>query len=209
MDKLPAIEFLRSVLLVEKKTLPPNIMRVQKSRQAAKPPAPVAVAAPKPTSPIEEPMPDLDAAYISDDDDVEATPPSPRSWSSRRVITQQHQDERDKLHRISFVAAHNPYLAIKENRPTRGLGGVNVNLQLSEWAYAQHISGEVIDDDTGEQLEYRKIVSPLVPSLGLLSNCIVKLSSCFNNSVGGGELGNGNGVVFEFHIVGHPLCTCG
>ena len=155
MDKLTAIEFLRSVILGEKKTLPPNIMQVQEARQAAMPPDPIAVAAPKPNAPIEEPMPDLDAAYISDDEDGEATPPIPRSRCSRRVLVQQHQGERYKLYRIAFLVAQNPYLTIKYNRPTRGLGGANVHLQLSERAYAQHIAGAVIVDDTGEQPKYQ------------------------------------------------------
>ena len=99
-------------------------------------------------------MPDLDAAYISDDEDGEATPPRPIAWRSRRVLAQKHQDERDKLHRIAFLAAQSTDLTIKDNRPTRGLGGANVKLQLSERAYNQHVSGAVIDDDTGKQLEY-------------------------------------------------------
>ena len=158
MGELTAIEFLRSVLLGEKKKLPPNSMQVLKTRQAAMPTDLIAVAAPKPTDPIEDPMPELDAAYISDDEDGEATPPSPKSRLSRRVITQQHQDEGDKLHRIAFLAAINPDLTIKDNRPTQGLGGANVHLQLSERAYDQHIAGAVIDDDSGEQLEYQDLV---------------------------------------------------
>ena len=64
MDELNAVELIHSVLLGEKKTLPPKSMQMQKYRQSAMPPALVAVAAPKPTSPIEEPIPDLYAAYI-------------------------------------------------------------------------------------------------------------------------------------------------
>ena len=63
MDKLTTIELLRSVLLGDNKTLPPNIMQMQKSKQAAIPLVTITVAAPKPTSPIEKPIPDLDAAY--------------------------------------------------------------------------------------------------------------------------------------------------
>ena len=86
MDELIAIELLRSVLLVENTTLPPNIIHMQKARQAAMSPALIAVASPKPTSPIEEPIPDLDAAYISDYEDGEAIPPRPRARHIRRVI---------------------------------------------------------------------------------------------------------------------------
>ena len=86
MDELTAIELLRSLLLEEKTTLPPNSMQMQKARQAAMPPAPIAVAAPNPTAPIEEPIPDLDAAYISDYEDGEAIPPRPRARHIRRVI---------------------------------------------------------------------------------------------------------------------------
>ena len=86
MEELATIELLSSVLLEEKTTLPPNSMQIQKDRQAAMPPAPIAVAAPKPTTPIEEPIPDLDASYISYDKDGKATPPRPRTWRSRKVI---------------------------------------------------------------------------------------------------------------------------
>ena len=78
----------------------------------------IAVAAPKPTAPIEELIPDLDASYISDDEYGKATPPRPRAWYSRRVVAQQHQDERDKLHCIAFLAAQNLDLTIKDKRPT-------------------------------------------------------------------------------------------
>ena len=118
-------------------------MQVQKSRQAAMPPSPVAVAAPKPYAPIEEPMPVLEAAYISDDEDGKATPPRPRARRSRRVLAQQHQDERNKLHRIAFLDAQNPDLTIKDSRPTRGLGGANVNFQLSKRAYAMEFHGVI------------------------------------------------------------------
>ena len=63
-------------------------MQMQKDRQAAMPQDPIAVAAPYPTDHIEEPIPDMDAAYISDDEDGEATPPLPRARRSRRVIAQ-------------------------------------------------------------------------------------------------------------------------
>ena len=123
------------------------------------PPSPISVAAPKPTVPIEEPIPYLGADYISDNEADNATPPRPRARRSRRVIAQQHQYEGDKLNRIAFLAALNPYLAIKDNRPTRGVGGANIHLQLSERAYAQHIAGAVINDDTGEKLEYRDLIN--------------------------------------------------
>ena len=117
MEKLTTIELLRSVLLGEKTTFPPNSMQMQKSIHAAMPPAPIAVAAPKPTAPIAEPIPDLDAAYMSYNEDGNATPPRPKARRSRRVITQKHQDECNKLHRNAFLAALNPDLKIKENRP--------------------------------------------------------------------------------------------
>ena len=182
MDKLTSIELLRSVLLGEKQTPPPNIMQIQKARQAAMPPNPIAVAAPKPTFPIEDLITDLDAAYISDDEDGESTPPLPRSRHSRRVIAQKHQDEREKLHRIAFLAAQNQDLTIKDNIPTLGLGGANVHLQLSKWVYAQHITGAVIDHDTGGKIEYQDLVkkekcrdtwiNPLSNELGRLAQGI-------------------------------------
>ena len=158
MDKLATIELLRSELLGEKMTLPPNSMQTQKARQSAIPLSLIAVAAPKPTAPIEDPIPDLDAAYISDDGGCKATPPRTRARRSRRRIAQKHQDEYNKIHRIAFLAALNLDLTIKENRPTQGLVGANLHLQLSEQAYAQHIVGAVIDNYTGEQLEYQDLV---------------------------------------------------
>ena len=64
----------------------------------------------------------------------------------------------NKLHRIPFLAALNPDLTIKDDRPTRGLGVANVHLQMSERAYAQHIAGAVIENDTVEQLDYQDLV---------------------------------------------------
>ena len=86
----------------------------------------------------------------------ESTPP--RARRSRRVIAQKHQDEGDKFHRIAFLAALNPDITIKDNRPNRGLGGANVHLQLIKRVYAQHVAGAVIDNDTGEQLKYRDLI---------------------------------------------------
>ena len=54
----------------------------------------------------------------------------------------------------AWLERQTPYLTIKDTRPTRDLGGANVNLQLSKQAYTQHIAGAVIDNDTGEQLKY-------------------------------------------------------
>ena len=157
-------------------------MQIQKDRQAAIPPALIAVDAPKPTAPIEYPIPDLDAAYISDNEEGNTTPPRPRARRSRRVIAQKHQDEYNKIHRIAFLAALNLDLTIKENRPTQGLVGANLHLQLSEQAYAQHIVGAVIDNYTGEQLEYQDLVkkekcrdtwiNPLSNELGRLAQGI-------------------------------------
>ena len=86
MDELTDIELLRIVLMGEKKTQPPNSMQLQKTRQAAMPPDLIAVAAPKITASIEEPMPDIDAAHISDDEDGKSTSPIPRVRCSRRFL---------------------------------------------------------------------------------------------------------------------------
>ena len=33
-----------------------------------------------------------------------------------------------------------------------------MDLQLNEWAYKQHFAGAVIDEETGESLEYRDLM---------------------------------------------------
>ena len=41
---------------------------------------------------------------------------------------------------------------------TKGLGRANMNLQLNEWAYQEFFSGAVIDEDTGQALEYLDLI---------------------------------------------------
>ena len=41
---------------------------------------------------------------------------------------------------------------------TKGLGRANTNLQLNEWEYQKFFAGAVIDDDSGQALEYRDLI---------------------------------------------------
>ena len=54
----------------------------------------------------------------------------------------------------SFV----PNLSIRENRLRRGWADANQHLQMSEWAYKEYFAGAIIDENTGEALEYRDLI---------------------------------------------------
>ena len=41
---------------------------------------------------------------------------------------------------------------------SRGLGYANEILQMEEWAYADLFAGSIIDDVTGESMEYRDLI---------------------------------------------------
>ena len=86
MDELRAIELLREVMLGEKRTsLPKNSVQIQRQRQRKAPPeerapklatplVPVSTASPTPATTrvpkdVDEPLPELDANYVSDDVD--------------------------------------------------------------------------------------------------------------------------------------------
>ena len=86
MDEMRAIELLREVMLGEKRTsLPKNSVQIQRQRQRQVPPeeraselttplVPVSTASPTPATTrvpkdVDEPLPELDANYISDDED--------------------------------------------------------------------------------------------------------------------------------------------
>ena len=49
-------------------------------------------------------------------------------------------------------------LSIRSRRFTRGVGGANMDIQISEWAYEDFFAGSVIDEDTGESMEYRDLI---------------------------------------------------
>ena len=51
-----------------------------------------------------------------------------------------------------------PDFTIKDTTLTRGWSGANLDLQLNEWAYEAHFAGAVIDEETGESLEYRDLM---------------------------------------------------
>ena len=68
-------------------------------------------------------------------------------------MAQHQENNKDGLHCIACMAektAAMPDLSIRSRRFTRGLGGANMNLQMSEWAYKDFLEGTVIDEDTGE-----------------------------------------------------------
>ena len=51
-----------------------------------------------------------------------------------------------------------PDLTVQRSKLARWWGGANLNLQLDEWAFEQNFTGVVIDDTTGEALEYRHLI---------------------------------------------------
>ena len=51
-----------------------------------------------------------------------------------------------------------PRLQIKPNGPSKGYAAANQHLQLDEWAYREYCSGAIIDDKTGQRLEYRDLI---------------------------------------------------
>ena len=49
-------------------------------------------------------------------------------------------------------------LTVQRSKLARGFGGANLDLQLKEWAFKENFAGVVIDDVTGEALEYRHLI---------------------------------------------------
>ena len=41
---------------------------------------------------------------------------------------------------------------------TKGIGQANSNLQLNEWEHQKQFAGAVIEDDTGQALEYQDLI---------------------------------------------------
>ena len=75
---------------------------------------------------------------------------------------------------IALVAtekAEIPRLVIKQHKLTRGYGAANLELQLREWGYEDHIdwaeannfAGAIVCPKTGKTLEYRDLIK--VPEL--------------------------------------------
>ena len=72
-------------------------------------------------------------------------------------MAQHQKNNKTGLHRIACLAANETDtmtdLSIRIRRFTRGLGGANMNLQMSEWAYEYFFAGSVIDEYIGESME--------------------------------------------------------
>ena len=51
-----------------------------------------------------------------------------------------------------------PPLAVDQRKLTRGCNCANLNLQLDEWAYTAYFVRTILDEETGEQLEYRDLI---------------------------------------------------
>ena len=68
-------------------------------------------------------------------------------------MTQHQENNKDSLHHIACWAANEtvamPDLSIGSIIFTRGLGGMSINLQISEWDYKDLFAGSGIDEDTG------------------------------------------------------------
>ena len=66
------------------------------------------------------------------------------------------------MHRIAALAATEtatvPNLVISEGKLIRGWAQANQNLQLNEWAYKEFFAGVIIDEKTGESLEYQELI---------------------------------------------------
>ena len=175
MDEITAIELLREILLGEKTTpLPPNSVQRRKTAESAaakeggskdsttskviEAPSPIPVSKNTPPSPPADDEPN----YISDDDDS-VVHDNHRNRRSKRIMRQQRVDDQHTLHRIvNLVATETatvPDLQVNRKRPTmHGLGHANEALQMAEWAYHEHFAGAIIDEVTGNSMEYRDLI---------------------------------------------------
>ena len=92
-----------------------------------------------PDNDASEDMPDIDTAYVLDDEDEEQPSNNHRSRRSNRVMAKHRENNKDCLHRNACLAENEmpamPYLSIMSRIFTRGLGGANMNLQMSERDY--------------------------------------------------------------------------
>ena len=163
LDEVTAVALLRNVLLGEQtEPLPPTTVQRRKAAQRAAA-AETTTTTPTPTRAEEDsPPPSTDAAYISDDEDDDV-PTNHRQRRSKRVMAQMRHDDRQQLHRIACLVANEtasvPDLTLKQGRGlTQGLQGANERLQFDEWAREDLFCGVIIDEDTGESLEYRDLI---------------------------------------------------
>ena len=161
IDELQAIELLREVLLGEtKRPLPATTVQRHKSAQAAATAPQQTTSPPSPLSSTSNS--DDDPAYISDDED-KAPSVHHRARRRKRVMQQRQADERDKLtHIINLMATDQttiPDLAVNVKRKlTRGWGHAKKCLQVTEWAHEDLFVGAIINNATGESLEYCELI---------------------------------------------------
>ena len=152
-DEVTAIELLRKVMLGEQDTpLPAN--SVQKIKAAARESRTPATAAADDTP--EEPL-----NYVSDDEDEDCgeRPPPCRS---QRILSQRQPTESESLNRVVALAAKEtavvPPLSVEQRKLTRGYVSANLSLQLDDWAYDAYFVGAILDEKTGDKLEYRDLI---------------------------------------------------
>ena len=181
MDEHTAIELLREVLLGEiKQKLPPNSkQRREKAQRTAsneqhEQPTPVKPTI-VPTSPSPIPIEQNEQNFntkekednlpnfIPDDDDDNGNNEHYRARRSKRILRQQRIDDQQEMHRVVLLVGEEkakiPDLKVDTNRKlSRGYGLANEVLQMSEWAYEDLFAGAVIDEVTGESLEYRDLI---------------------------------------------------
>ena len=168
MDELRAIELLQEVMLGKgKQELPLNSVQQRRAtRRAEMPPAPVVCepkhsAVPTPQSTVTDAAPPEPANYVSDDEDDDPQAATSKR-RSRRIQSQRQPDKYDTLHRIVALAAKEtatvPELAVHQRKLTMGYHCANLSLQLDEWAHDFYFAGAIIDETTGEKMEYRDLI---------------------------------------------------
>ena len=83
---------------------------------------------------------------------------------SKYIIQQQRDNGKDGLHLIAALVAKEtaevPDLVVKTDKLANGMVGANLNLQLNKWGCkgASKFAGAVIDEKTGNQMEYRNLM---------------------------------------------------
>ena len=82
--------------------------------------------------------------------------------TGRRILSQRQPAEGDSLNRIvSLVAKETavvPPLSVEQHKLIRDYASANLILQLDEWAYNTWFVGVILDEKTGDKLEYRDLI---------------------------------------------------
>ena len=124
-------------------------------------------ASPAPTSPSPNYISDDDdESQGSEDDDWDIPPsqaiPGQGSRRSKRVLSQLRQNEKNGLERIASLAAWEsavvPDLSCRDKKYANSLSAANNQLQMSEWAFEAYFAGAIIDEITGQPMEYRDLM---------------------------------------------------